>query len=206
MRRRRWAKRQCGISATILIGSKGVPIMRPILATRGVLFVVLLSAVSALAQPSLNQQVVGAGGRPGSSTSYRLNCTVGQVAIGLVASPSYTLQAGFWNGPRTALTDAPGADAPAARRWELEQNSPNPFNPLTTFKYSLPSAQHVRLAIYDLRGRLVRRLVDEKQDAGAHQTRWDGRDESGLEAASGVYLFKLSSAEGVLTKKMLLAR
>ena len=105
----------------------------------------------------------------------------------------------------------------------LEQNYPNPFNPSTTIRYALPKSSVVRLSVYDLLGREVSILVNERKDAGVHSARFDARNLS-----SGVYLYRLqvrpldpaigpvlpagrrdskSGAEGfVQTRKLLLLR
>jgi len=73
----------------------------------------------------------------------------------------------------------------------LSQNAPNPFNPQTTIRFELPEAAHARLAIYTTAGQLVRTLVDGEVAAGPHEVAWDGRDASGREASSGVYVYRL---------------
>ena len=88
----------------------------------------------------------------------------------------------------------------------LAQNFPNPFNPTTTIRFSLPDAGHVRLVVYALTGQGVRRLIDGTMDAGAHAVLWDGRDESGRPAASGVYLYRLTSGQRNAVGKMMLVR
>ncbi len=84
---------------------------------------------------------------------------------------------------------------------ELSGNYPNPFNPQTTIEYALPRAEAVRLAVYDLRGREVARLVDGIQQAANYQVRFDG---SGL--PSGVYLYRLETPGHVLTRRMILLK
>jgi hypothetical protein len=77
---------------------------------------------------------------------------------------------------------------------------PNPFNPRTTIRFDLPAAGPVRLAVYDLAGRLVRVLVEGEIPAGSHEAVWDGRDQSGRSAPSGSYLARLvagGKVEGV---------
>ncbi len=94
-------------------------------------------------------------------------------------------------------------------RFALHANYPNPFNPLTHIGYELPSGQvrnRVMLAVYDLLGRKIRTLVDESQPAGFHYATWDGRNESGLAAASGVYFYKLTYGSFNATRKMLLIK
>ncbi len=70
-------------------------------------------------------------------------------------------------------------------------NYPNPFNPSTTIKYSMPSAGHLKLCVYNVRGQLVKTLIDGVRPAGEDQTVvWDGTDERGSSAASGVYFYE----------------
>ncbi len=85
-------------------------------------------------------------------------------------------------------------DGSQARRFQLESAAPNPFNPMTVISFSLAREGAVRLRILDVSGRLVRTLVDGKRmPAGRHSVRWDGRDEEGRTAASGVYLCGLEA-------------
>jgi len=87
-------------------------------------------------------------------------------------------------------------DVPAAARGAaLHPAYPNPFNPSTTLVYELASAQRVTLAVYDVAGRLVRTLAEgEARGAGRHETVWNGRDDAGLAAPSGVYFARLDAA------------
>lgn len=89
---------------------------------------------------------------------------------------------------------APVAGVPAATR--LAGVQPNPFNPSTTVRFELARTAHARVGVYDLSGRLVRTLVDESRPAGAQTVVWDGRDDAGQPAASGVYLVRMA-ADGI---------
>ncbi|MBK6901189.1 MAG: S8 family serine peptidase [bacterium] len=104
----------------------------------------------------------------------------------------------------TDLTAAPQTPPAAAR---LLPNRPNPFNPRTEIRFELARDGAPRLAVYDVRGQLVRELLaGEPLAAGPHAVVWDGRDDAGREAPSGLYLARLL-AEGVrLERKLLLAR
>jgi len=84
----------------------------------------------------------------------------------------------------------------------LSQNYPNPFNPITQIEYSLPSAQHVSIEIYNINGQRVRTLVDETMGPGSHIVQWDATDDHGSQVASGVYLYRFSAGEVTQTKKM----
>lgn len=89
---------------------------------------------------------------------------------------------------------------------QLMQNVPNPFNPSTRIAFTLASDRATRLEIYDVAGRLVRRLVDEKLPAGDHAVVWNGRDERQQEVSSGVYFYRLAGAGLELRRRMVLLR
>lgn len=91
--------------------------------------------------------------------------------------------------------------------YALGQNYPNPFNPATVIPYTLAAAGPVRLTVYDLLGRAVRRLVDAPgQEAGSHTALWDGRDDSGAMLASGVFLYTLETATGKSVRRAVLLK
>jgi hypothetical protein len=90
----------------------------------------------------------------------------------------------------------------------LHSAYPNPFNPSTTIEFELPTSAHVRLQIYNANGQLVRTLVDEQQNAGAHTAAWDGMNDASVPAASGVYHCRLivnhlASSESKTVKMLL---
>ncbi|HLX11315.1 MAG TPA: T9SS type A sorting domain-containing protein [Bacteroidota bacterium] len=85
--------------------------------------------------------------------------------------------------------------------YQLEQNYPNPFNPSTEIQFSLPHAARVTLKIYDILGQEVATLLDATRQAGKHSATWNANG-----CASGVYYYRLSSADFTETKKLLLVR
>lgn len=90
----------------------------------------------------------------------------------------------------TRLTAAePAAAAPDFR----VRSAPNPFSPATTISLDLPSAGRTRVAVYDVQGRLVKRLLDGWMPAGRHGIAWDGSDDHGRRAAAGVYFSRVES-------------
>lgn len=91
-------------------------------------------------------------------------------------------------------------------RVSLKSNYPNPFNPQTTIAYTLPAAGPVCVQICSLAGRLISVLVDERQSAGAHEIVWNGCDGQGRPVASGVYLYRLQTADESLSRRMCLVR
>ena len=96
----------------------------------------------------------------------------------------------------------PGTPLPDA----LYANYPNPFNPTTTIRFDLQRRGSVSLAVYDIRGTLVRTLVDDERGAGIHEATWDGRDARGRSVASGIYFYRLEAGDFVRTRKMVLVK
>ncbi len=85
-------------------------------------------------------------------------------------------------------------------------NYPNPFNPQTTIAFTLPENGNVELNVFNLRGQLVRHLLDENRTKGNHSVIWNGKDDSNRDLASGVYLYRISSGSGKLSGKMMLLK
>ncbi|MEN8008013.1 MAG: FlgD immunoglobulin-like domain containing protein [Candidatus Krumholzibacteriota bacterium] len=89
----------------------------------------------------------------------------------------------------------------------MTSNYPNPFNPSTTINYSLPRAGHLRLSIYNVRGQLIKTLIDGPRPAGVDQTIvWDGSDNLGSSVASGIYFYEARAMGDVLIGKMTLLK
>ncbi|RPJ47358.1 MAG: hypothetical protein EHM19_03075, partial [Candidatus Latescibacterota bacterium] len=101
---------------------------------------------------------------------------------------------------------AGSAGAAPARVPVLEAAYPNPFNPSVAIRLSLPEAAHLRLAVHDPGGRRVAVLADSYRDAGEATFRWDGLDERGRLAASGVYLVRLEAGPFRTSRKIVLLR
>lgn len=89
---------------------------------------------------------------------------------------------------------------------ELLQNYPNPFNPSTLINYSLSQDNNIKLTIYNIKGQLVKILVNEFQPKGRYTISWNGKSESGKQAASGIYFYKLSNGKNARTRKMMLLK
>ncbi len=106
----------------------------------------------------------------------------------MASSPAATAGCGYMGATEVDCGQGTGVghDTPPGtqvRRFALEQNRPNPFNPSTVqIAFSTPRAGTVHLRIYDVRGRLVRDLVNRDFEAGARSVTWDGRDDSGRAA------------------------
>jgi photosystem II stability/assembly factor-like uncharacterized protein len=106
----------------------------------------------------------------------------------------YRLQGATLTGVRMPQASAP-------RSVSLDQNYPNPFNPTTTIRYGLPNRTHVNLAVFNTLGQQVASLVNEYQEAGIHNFKFEAE---GL--ASGVYFYRIQAGDFVAAKKLLLIR
>ncbi|UCD63496.1 MAG: T9SS type A sorting domain-containing protein [Candidatus Zixiibacteriota bacterium] len=94
----------------------------------------------------------------------------------------------------------------APSTFRLNQNYPNPFNLATTISFELPRRGRVNLTVYNILGQRVAVLVDETMPAGSHSVAWDGRNESGHTAASGVYFYRLLAGDHTDSRKMVLVK
>jgi hypothetical protein len=124
----------------------------------------------------------------------------------------------FALGTPVELPDAPGkkiftprqeTNAPAtpdAKVTALTSIHPNPFNPQTTVDFTLAASANVRIAIYDVRGSLVRTLVNETMPTGQHQARWNGVDEGGRPAASGIYFVRMIAGSYTDVRKIVMLK
>lgn len=88
----------------------------------------------------------------------------------------------------------------------LHQNYPNPFNPETRIAFDLPESGRVELALYNVLGRRITTLANGIFTAGLHEVTWDGRDEKGASVSSGVYLYRLETPLGSISRKMILLK
>ncbi|HEX7069621.1 MAG TPA: FlgD immunoglobulin-like domain containing protein, partial [Rhodothermales bacterium] len=88
----------------------------------------------------------------------------------------------------------------------VSENYPNPFNPSTTIRFTLPSASPVRLVVYNVLGAEVAVLMDQSLEAGSHQAVWNATDAMGRQVPSGVYLYSLETREARVTHSMLLLK
>ena len=113
----------------------------------------------------------------------------------------------------TAIGDSDGIAPPGLPKvFALAQNYPNPFNPSTSIRYDVPAGPssdggvHVLLQIYTLRGQLVKTLEDGVKVPGSYVVNWNGRDENGERAGSGIYLYRIQAGTFRATKKMVVVK
>ena len=121
--------------------------------------------------------------------------------VGIEIKPS---SLAFDENPDAITTDDAKLDIPT--QYQLDQCYPNPFNPSTLIRYSLPRTTRIRLAVYDLRGQLAATLVDGVQNAGHHSYLWKAVDTEGRPLASGIYFYRLQAGSYEKSYRMLLVR
>jgi hypothetical protein len=136
--------------------------------------------------------------------STRVISVVGQSFTGNANTANDGIKSGFLVYPfRSPLSSGiranGGSEAPTT--YELSQNYPNPFNPTTGVRFQVPGVSDVKLIVYDILGREVATLVNERKAAGRYEVRFDA---SGL--ASGVYIYRLTAGSFVQTRKMILLK
>jgi len=98
------------------------------------------------------------------------------------------------------------SDPTTPKTTKLEQSYPNPFNSSTRVKFTLKKLENVEIAVYNLKGRLVKTLISDKLSPGSHQVYWHGENDSGSKISSGLYFIKMKTDNIVLTKKTLLLK
>ena len=148
----------------------------------------------------IRQSVVGTGGTESVGTNFGIRSTVGQHGTGKTDSDLFAAKVGYYHLYGTVVT---GADDPntTPKVYSLDQNVPNPFNPMTTIRFTLPARSHVTLAVYDVSGQLVATLVDSEMPAGIHDESFDAR---GL--ASGVYFYRIGTKGFSQSRKLVVLK
>jgi hypothetical protein len=161
---------------------------------------VAASSLTAQAQLTITKSVIGSGGGPMVSGNFVLNGTVGQAVIGPTSSGMYQVNQGFWYG--TLSTKGVATQAGQATGFDLAQNFPNPFNPSTTIRFSVPERTKVTLRVMNLLGEEVARVIDgESYDAGTWEVPYFAKD-----IPSGTYVYRLEAGNIVKTRKMVLMK
>ncbi len=89
------------------------------------------------------------------------------------------------------------------KTFTLLQNYPNPFNPTTTIEYRLPKVGNVDIKIFDINGRLIKTFENTRHVEGTYKIIWDGKNNNGQVAASGVYFCQVAFENSILVRKML---
>ncbi|HEU4437438.1 MAG TPA: FlgD immunoglobulin-like domain containing protein, partial [candidate division Zixibacteria bacterium] len=122
--------------------------------------------------------------------------------------PKLTITRAFLSTGNGQGIPVAGIGANVPRQFELSQNYPNPFNPKTTIQFKVATADGdgspvpVKLEVFNILGQSVKSLVDERRAPGTYTLEWDGTDVSGSRVSSGIYLYRFTSKDFSVTKKM----
>ena len=167
--------------------------MRRIISSLMVISSVL--GVRAGAEPVLEGQVRLSSGAPAVGVQVRLfDLADLRQSVGAI-----TDEAGYFALPLRAL---PGLPLPSG--FALGPNYPNPFNPSTIIPYQLPALTSVRLEVFNVLGQRIATLVDGERSGGLHTVEWDGTDAAGQAVGAGVYIYRLSSGDQAVSRRMVL--
>ena len=174
--------------------------------TRIALFFILLLSVLIVsnersAEPIALVSSFNMGFAQSNQGSVELQSVVGQSFVGRSKNDNTTLESGFLAHISGLTTSVSGENA-IPTVFDLRQNYPNPFNPSTTIPYQLPKETDVNIKIFNMRGQLVRVLVDEKQQPGYYNLIWDGHDDYLNPVSSGVYFYRMKTDEFEKIRRM----
>ena len=121
------------------------------------------------------------------------------------ASCEFGLDDIYWDGGGAVSVIEDDYGKPPTK-YSLNNNYPNPFNPLTTISYDLPEDGFVNVTIYDILGRQVKTLVNGYQKAGYKSMKWNGTNDQGRMVSAGMYFYHLQSGKFSKVRKMILLK
>lgn len=146
--------------------------------------------------------LIGADMPPGNGRAYEYDLTK-RAWVKLASPYDYTLFMRATVKTTTAVTEV---ETKVPGDFRLEQNYPNPFNPNTTIKYSLPTETAVKVIVYDVNGIQTAELVNNNLQAGSYTVSWNGMNDNGQKAASGIYYCRIQAGKFDKTIKMSLMK
>ncbi len=92
------------------------------------------------------------------------------------------------------------------QNFQLMQNFPNPFNPSTTIEYQIPRTARVKVSIFNIKGQLIKEILNETQTEGVHRVTWSGTNQNNEGVSSGIYFYTVNSDGLILSKKLILLK
>jgi len=137
-----------------------------------------------------------------------VDSAVAEIRFKIIGNPSEAIEVNFTRfvvntqAYQTQAATVSPEEKALPRQFFLEQNFPNPFNPVTTIGYALPGPARVQISIFNVMGQEIRTLIDETQPAGTYQLHWDGKDRNGKEIAAGIYLYKAMLGNEIKIRRM----
>jgi len=163
-----------------------------------ILILIIFFALPVFSQ-QIKQGVFTNGAVVSSNANFNVSSNLGQLFTGVSTSPDFIVNTGFYYG--VSLIVSVDEEEVLPIEFKLEQNFPNPFNPVTVIKFSVPHFEHVAINVYDITGSNVATLVNKQMDAGNYTLTVDASF-----LASGVYIYRITAGNFVATKKMMLLK
>ncbi len=117
----------------------------------------------------------------------------------------YKLEELCTNGKRKFHTEI-SIESPQPQNYALFSNYPNPFNMRTIFRFQIPDASHVTISVYNILGRKIKTIVDERKESGLYSAVWDGFDDEGAPVVSGLYFYQMVAGDFQQTRKLTVVR
>ena len=166
----------------------------------------LLIAFASAQNNKINRSIIGSSAVENASSSFQMKGTLGQAAVGVSTNNETTIASGYWGwiSKQTNLSTEKKELIPSV--FKIQPAYPNPFNPTTTLRYDLPQDSHVLITIYDIRGRKVKTLINENQNAGYRITQWNATNDFGQPISAGMYIYAIQAGDFRTVKKMILLK
>jgi hypothetical protein len=153
------------------------------------------------AQPVISRSVSASAGERVTAGAIVLQSTLGETVVGAATAGAFILESGYWWATLGAAVDVPAVETlPAEPRWL--GLGPNPFARSLSLGFALPRETAVLLEVFNVQGRRVRTLSNERLGPGRHDLRWDGTDGAGNELGSGIYWVRLRAGSLELRRKI----
>jgi len=168
----------------------------------GILFFCQIPVVSPLfSQYEIRSSTFGNGGGIIINADFQSSSTLGQPFIGSSSNVNFNSYSGYWYSVNIFVSIAPEDDL-IPKRFELSQNYPNPYNPVTRIKYAVPKPTHVRIEVYNVLGQRVKILLNENKLPGYYTVDFDASS-----LASGFYIYRLEASGGFsAVRKMIVTK
>jgi hypothetical protein len=181
---------------------------RPAPLVLGLIFVFALAwqAWGAFIGDSVQHAGPAAGGGGAFGGDFFVISTAGDAVSANSTGGGFELRGGRWHGDLSPTPTAVGDPTLRPTINRLVGAHPNPFNPRTEVSFELAEATRVRVDVHDVRGRLIRTLIDESRPAGSHAVTWNGKDNRGSTVASGTYYLRFVAGDRVDTRKVALLK
>jgi hypothetical protein len=149
----------------------------------------MLAGVVMGQEQKLSNSVIANGGGVTANENFQVVGTIGQPIVGITSNATNIHKSGFWQLAEVIVTSVETVEEETVPEdFQLHQNYPNPFNPTTTIQFALPKSSEVVLKLYDLLGREITTLVDDKLEPGEYKLQFEA---NGL--PTGVYFYRIQA-------------